>query len=109
MESGECKRCKQWKIYPEHCQCKKFECAEPWKDEVDWDTSHYVYAYDAEAAAEKCAEEFDCGGDYTIIRNGSGEIWTRDEDGKVEKWEIVAESEPVYSAYPKKENIKHGD
>lgn len=101
-EFAQCKRCTEWKFSPEFCSCKRFECAEPFQDKVHDNDWHEVYAYDAEAAAEKCAEEFDCTGDYTMIRHGSGELWTRDEDGKIEKWYIVAESVPEYSAYIKK-------
>lgn len=96
---GECPRCKRWKLYPERCNCKRFECGQPWKNEVtDW---HKVYASDAEEAAELCAERFDSEGDYTIIRNGSGEIWTRDEDGTIQKWDIEAEAVPSYNAREK--------
>lgn len=91
-----CPRCKEFRLYPSACQCKRFECGEPFKDQVeDW---HEVYATDAQEAAEKCAERFDCEGDYTIIRHGSGELWTRNEDGEIEKWFIEAESVPTYRA-----------
>ena len=99
--SGYCRRCNDYKVFgPSTCQCKLFECGEPYKDEVtDW---HEFYAFDAESAAEKCAEQFDCEGDYTIIRHGSGEIWTRDEAGSIQKWEVEAESVPSYNARLKK-------
>lgn len=96
LARGYCPRCKKWSLHPQHCRCKRFECGQPWQNKVtDW---HEVYAVDAEAAAELCAEQFDSGGDYTIIRNGSGEIWTRDEDGTIEKWDIEAEAVPSYNA-----------
>lgn len=99
--SGYCPRCKDYKFSgPSLCNCQRFEGGVPWKDDVtDW---HEVYAMDAEDAAEKCAEEFDSDGDYTIIKHGSGEIWTRDKDGLVQKWDIEAEAVPSYSARQKR-------
>lgn len=94
--SGTCPRCKEWKLYVNRCRCELFLCGEPWQGKVeDW---HEVFATDAEEAAEKCAERFDCEGDYTIIRNGGGEIWTKDAEDKLLKWTIEAESVPQYSA-----------
>lgn len=94
---GYCPRCKEYRVFgPSACRCQRFECGQPWKDQVtDW---HELYALDAESAAEKCAEQFDSGGDYTIIKHGSGEIWTRDKDGLVQKWDIEAEAVPSYNA-----------
>lgn len=96
--SGDCPRCKRWKLYQNLCPCKRFECAQPWRNEVPEENWSEIYAPDAEDAAERFAQESDCDGDYIIIRNGSAEIWTRDADGTVEKWDIEAESEPTYTA-----------
>lgn len=103
-QSGECPRCKEWKLYRDGCTCKRFECAKPWRNEVHDLNWSEVYARDSEEAAEKFAEESDCDGDYTIIRNGSAEIWTRDGDGLVEKWDIEAESCPTYTARKKSDD-----
>lgn len=99
-QSGECPRCRHWRLYPSHCNCKRFEVCIPWRDaEGDWTE---VYAMDAEDAAEEYAETCDSDGDYTIIKRGSGEVWTRDEAGAIQKWDIEAEAVPSYSAREKR-------
>lgn len=100
-KAGYCPRCKDYRVFgPSTCRCVRFECGEPWNGKVeDW---HEIYATDAEHAAEKCAEQFDDEGDHTIINNGSGEIWTRDTNGLVQKWEIEAEAVPSYNARERK-------
>lgn len=100
--SGTCPRCKEWKLYRDNCTCQRFECAQPWNGIVSDVSWCEVYAPDAERAAEKFAENSDSDGDYTIIRNGEAEIWTRDENGTIEKWDIEAESVPSYNARRKR-------
>lgn len=99
LADGRCPRCKEWKLYPENCRCKRFEVGEPWHDKIEDDQWNSIYAVDAEEAAEKFAETSDCdSGEYSMVRAGSGEIWTRDEDGDVSKWHITAEAVPTYHA-----------
>lgn len=93
-----CKRCGRY-VWNDDCRCVLFQAAIPWKgavDESDWTD---VYEREPEYAAEKFAERYDCdGGDYTIIRNGDAEVWVRDAENVITKWDIVAESVPEYSA-----------
>ena len=100
---SECKRCGRY-LFSGECRCQRFEVVIPWRGKVDdgqdWQS---ICAMDAETAAEKFAERSDCdGGDYTIIRNGEGEVWVRDSDGAVTKWDIEAEAVPTYTAREKR-------
>lgn len=94
-----CQRCKEYKVLADTCYCKRFECAQPWQGAVSPCNFSPVWAYDAEAAAEKYAEECDQDGEYTILKNGSAEIWVQDADGVCTRWSIEAESEPQYHAH----------
>lgn len=92
-----CKRCGKF-VWDDCCRCVLFQCAIPWRDKVedcDWSD---IYATEAEYAAENYADRSDCEGDYTMIRNGEGEVWVRDVENVVTKWHITAESVPTYSA-----------
>lgn len=97
--SLQCERCRRHLIFVDVCHCKRFECAMPWRNAVSPGDWHDVYAFDAEAAAEKFAEQCDSDGDYTIIKNGTGEVWVRDSDDNTTRWSIEAEAVPNYSAY----------
>lgn len=100
---GRCPRCREWKLYPENCRCRRFEVGEPFQGKIEDDQWNYVYAADAEEASEKFAEQSDWdSSEYSIIKAGSGEIWTRDEDGNIQKWDITAEAVPTYSAREKR-------
>lgn len=77
-----------------------FECRfdEQWKDDRDW---RETYARDAESAAEKFAEEYDCENEYNILRQGERceqVIEVRSTDGTITRWNIHAESLPHYYA-----------
>lgn len=106
-----CDRCKRF-CWDGECKCVRFRCGIPWKDQIDRHSLHVVWCTDAEAAAEKYAELYDSDGDYTIIKNGMGEVWVLDEHDVQTKWEIEAESVPQYSAYEKRSapsgDEKHG-
>ena len=94
----ECERCHQHVCLP--CRCRAYQCAEPMNGEVDdWRTAH---ARDAEDAAKDYCRLADGDGDYSIVRSGSTEVWVKDPDGTVTQWDIEAESEPVYTARPKR-------
>lgn len=59
-----------------------------------------VHARDAESAAEKFCDEYDSGGDYTIISAGQAMVKVTDPRSGVSTfWDIVAESVPSYTAY----------
>ena len=82
--------------------CKPaFECRPEWySDDDDWSIIH---ATDAERAAEKFAEIYDCdGGDYAIIGNKMRDdviIFVRKPgDTAFERWAIEAEAVPTYAA-----------
>ncbi len=98
-----CPRCREFKLYPENCRCKLFHVAESWQDKVEDDAWREIYADDAQAAAESYAERDDRdSAEYIILQNGSAEIWTRDEAGNVQKWNVEAESVPQYTAREKR-------
>jgi hypothetical protein len=97
--SGQCPRCKRHLILVDVCNCQRFEVQQPWRGAASEGNWCEVYAYDAEAAAERFAEQSDSDGDYTIIQNGSAEMWVRDADDNVTRWSIEAESVPEYRAY----------
>jgi len=59
---------------------------------------HEVSASDAEDAARIHAEDFDSARDYTIVRGKPRHFWVRDNDGKITRWEVSGEAEPVYYA-----------
>ncbi len=92
----DCPRCGHFRL--RECRCILFQCAQPWKGQVDEVSWRDVYAVDAETAAEEYAENSDCEGDYTIIRNGEAEIWVRDPENRVTVFDITAESVPEYRA-----------
>lgn len=101
-DSGYCPRCSAFRVIAKLCHCQRFECGMPFRGEVEgWEE---VFAMDAESAAEKEAERRDSDGDYTIVRHGEAEIWTRDHAGVIEKWDIRAESVPTYHAHKKRES-----
>src|SRR4029077_3171230 len=96
-EYQRCERCREYVWIP--CKCVRFRCGIPWRDQIDRESLHVVWARDAESAAERYAELYDSDGDYTIIKHGEGEIWILDEDNVQTKWSIEAYQEPVYRAY----------
>lgn len=102
-----CARCRTF-VWDNICRCVRFRCGVPWKDQLDPDDTHEIFALDAESAAEKFAELRDSEGDYTIIRHGSGEVWVLDESDVQTKWDIEAESVPTYHAYEKPQSAKPG-
>lgn len=64
------------------------------KWENDWTE---VHARDAEAAAEKFCEDYDCHGDYDIIKRGGEEIQVRKlGEERIVIVDISAESRPHY-------------
>jgi hypothetical protein len=94
--SEQCPDCKKYPLYPNVHKCHPFEVGIPWRGEVhDWQPWHGI---DAAAVAIDFAEKSDSQGDYTIIRNGGGEIWVRDSSGAITKFDIEAESVPHYYA-----------
>lgn len=99
--SGEtCPRCHRWHF--RRCDCQLFQCGQPWRGGVEEHSWRDVYATDAEQAAERYCEESDCDGDYTIIRNGSAEVWVRNVVNEVTKFNVEAESVPTYTAHEAK-------
>lgn len=101
--NGRCPRCHEFKVIAIKCYCQPFGCAINWNGTVGDDAYETVYAVDAEAAAEKFAEDDDGNsGEYTIARNGHGEVWTRDGAGLVQRWMVQAEQVVHYHARAKR-------
>lgn len=93
-----CRTCGHWGFADKHAcppiwEARIFETK--WQN--DWTE---VYATDAEDAAERFAEEYDQGGDYTIIRDGNAEIEVRRQGSdEAAIFDISAESVPEYTAH----------
>lgn len=96
---GTCPRCAAYGYLPH--DCKAYKCAIEEPGEPYWCT---VYALDAERAAEKYADEYDCGGDYTILKQGeAGETYILVRDGENnaaehERFHVTGEAVPQYRA-----------
>lgn len=118
MSIGEHKRCpvcKEWGWFGgthlNHRCAPAFECRMEWQDDDCW---HRTYARDAEHAAEKHAEHYDCeGGEYAIVsRRRSGDdiclVRKPDDPSSIERFAIEAEAVPTYYA-TKVEPLAHGE
>lgn len=95
---GRCPKCERFGWLPH--ACKEFECATDWNQDPEWTT---VHAMDAEQAVERYAEDYDCEGDYTIIKAGDrGETIIRvremGDEGGGKKFHVYGESVPQYHA-----------
>jgi hypothetical protein len=101
--SFQCPNCREYRVLADRCNCQRFEASVPWRGHVEESSWTEVWAYDADDAAEKHAQTRDSEGEYSILRNGSTEIWVRDADGAITRWHIEAESVPTYRASAIKE------
>lgn len=72
----------------------KYPCSLYPPGHADW---HEVEADAPDEAAEMFAQQRDSEGDYTIAKNGYGEIWVM-VNGAPKKYDIEAESVPEYTA-----------
>ena len=78
-----------------------YEGARPHNHGDDPEADHdVVYAHDAEAAAEKWAEESDGQGDYAIVAGDAEvvKVRPRDAGGAWETWTVSGETVPQYHA-----------
>lgn len=87
--------------------CKpRWECRCNWEDDDCWSPIH---ASDAEQAAEKYAEHYDCeGGEYAIVSGDRDDVVIlvrKSEDDPVESFSIEAETVPHYRASKMTETI----
>lgn len=64
------------------------------------DVSDYpvIRANDPEEAAVRFAEQFDSGGDYTIMGGSDQVVFVLDAYGKLSKWRVSGEAIPSYHA-----------
>ena len=102
MKDG-CRTCGQWMMFPDTHRCPPlFHVIDPhgYGDADPWEYAAPIYARDAEAAAEKWADQHDCEGDYTIIRGSPATVHVRDAEGAVTRWIVSGESVPEYTASP---------
>lgn len=103
MAYERCKTCGEWGFLDPGVL--QHRCKPVWKarmdyhDEIDWTE---VRAKDAEEAAEKYAEDYDCNsGDYPILSGrsrGDVIVLVRQDDSQIQRFSIEAESVPTYSA-----------
>ena len=104
MSTKQCEVCGEylweWKL-PHRCKPHFEVCLTEWsKDRSDWVD---VYANDYEEAAEKCCEQDDSYGDYTIIKHGftNGVLVRKFGDDLIKEFEVSAEMIPQYHALEK--------
>lgn len=110
MSSGyaRCPICKEWGFFTgrfaEHRCPPAWECRLETEDEDDW---RKVHARDAEDAAEKYAERYDCeSAEYAIVRGRTEAIvlvrkpadLEEEPSAEVERFAIEGESVPQYRA-----------
>lgn len=97
MPYQRCKVCEEWGWTDKHScppiwEARIFETK--WQE--DW---HEVRANSPERAAQKFAEEYDCHGDYDILKRGSEEVEVRKQgEETITLVDISAESVPTYYA-----------
>lgn len=98
MEFGRCSKCGEYQFSPSLCSCQKFLV---WLGD-DWgmteDDGMGIFASDGEKAAEEFCNRYDSGGDYPIIQSGHAEVFVKDKEGNVIKFEVDAYSVPTYHA-----------
>lgn len=105
--SDQCPICHQWKFSNHHTCPPLWEVREVTADSnEDW---HNIRAWEASGAAEKYADDYDCHGDYTIIRGTSIKVDVRAfASDKIERFEVTGESVPSYTAERILEETKDG-
>lgn len=98
-----CKTCNEFIIFPD-----RHKCAPVWKvwpnhyEEADaWE----IRAYDAGNAAEKWAERYGNGGDYTIIGGSEETVTVMGEDGIKKQFKVSGETVPNYYAVEEKRDV----
>lgn len=85
------------------CESDDDKYSEEERSDIKW-FEYEVYAYDAEAAAEKCADNEEYNWDYCFIESGGVDIDVMNpETGKIEKFFVSAETTIEYSAMKRKE------
>lgn len=108
MSYERCKTCREWGYADSH------KCPPIWEVRIyetkwqeDW---HEVHASDAERAAQKFAENYDCQGDYDIVKRGSTEVEVRKQgDDQIAHVDISAEAVPHYYAHVRKRALTSED
>lgn len=98
-----CTTCGNWMMFPKSHRCPpafQVLCADEKWDDDEWAWASTYYAHDAEAAAEKFAEDYDSNGDYTCVSGNDLTVDVRNAEGVVTRWTVHGESVPSYSAYP---------
>lgn len=93
---GLCSTCKSYSWLPHICP-PLWGCRMEWEEEFQ-----EIYAIDAETAATKYADLYDCeGGEYAILsrrRPGDDICIVSDQDGYIQRFLISAEAIPTYYA-----------
>jgi hypothetical protein len=97
-----CKTCGDYMLFPDSHKCPPiWECWCPDEGETR-DDPRMIRASDAEAAAEKWAEEDDRYGDYTIIGGNDATVCVAKPDNdEVRTFVVTGESVPEYHAEEK--------
>lgn len=94
--SDRCEICGQWSLYPNQHKCPPLW--KVWPNHYEEEDAWEIRAADANAAACLWADEYDSGGDYTIVGGGEETVTVKGEDGTEEKFVVQGESVPQYYA-----------
>lgn len=93
-----CKSSGVWELGGTHRCPPKWEYCIPDNDPEEWIES---YNYYSETVAEKAAEEYDCDGDYYLVRDSNAELQIlvrKFGSTEIEEFNVTAESIPKYFA-----------
>ena len=69
-----------------------------WREKEKAEDGVGVRARNAEHAAERWADEYDSGGDYSIVGGSPETVWVRGPEGAEARYRVSGESVPHYSA-----------
>lgn len=92
-----CPRCKDWMVFPDTHRCRPQW--QVWQEGEEKDDASTFFAFDAAKAAEMWADDYDCNGDYDIVRGSPATVFVQGDDGVEHKFEVIGESVPQYTAY----------
>jgi hypothetical protein len=99
-----CSACREWVFFTPHVCKPAYECRFAKggpiyvDDDQEWEI---VHAIDAETAAEKFCERYDCeGGEYVVVSLGDRnppmvEVRPRDKV-EIQIFRVIGETEPIY-------------
>ncbi len=99
MSIGEyCQECRRYHPLGKHNPVFMVRCSEH-DGEDDFEASQGIRAFDAEEAAERWAEDWDCAdSEYPILQGDIPLVLVHDSEGNVTQWRVSGENVPTYRA-----------